>query len=112
LASPGLLSRHYAPRTPAMLLARAELEETLREEPWRSAAVLAFSPLPAEDEDAAGAVHTLLMPAEDVEYAGVLYAALRQADALGVERILIERPSGTSEVWAAVLDRLRRASAE
>ena len=112
LASPGLLSRHYAPRTPAMLLARAELEETLREEPWRSAAVLAFSPLPAEDEDAAGTVHTLLMPAEDVEYAGVLYAALRQADALGVERILIERPSGTSEVWAAVLDRLRRASAE
>lgn len=111
LASPGLLARHYAPRTRTRLLGRAELERELREEPWRSSAVLTLSALDA-GAAVGPAVHALMMPVEDVEYAGVLYAALRQADALGVERILIERPERTSELWAAVLDRLMRASAE
>jgi L-threonylcarbamoyladenylate synthase len=104
--SPGLMSRHYAPSTPTLLLDRAQLEERLRETPWRSSAALVLSELRGVE-----AMQTLLMPADADEYAGVLYAALRRADAMGVERILIERPPALGGVWAAVLDRLTRASA-
>jgi L-threonylcarbamoyladenylate synthase len=50
----------------------------------------------------------LRMPREPGAYAQKLYAALRELDAAGCERILVETPPDTAD-WAAVRDRLQRA---
>lgn len=90
-ASPGQGSRHYAPRTPAVRFAfghRAAAEAAVGD---RRSVVLPIAGTPAE-------------------YARQLYANLRAADgAAGVELILVEMPPETAE-WAAVRDRLARAT--
>ena len=50
------------------------------------------------------------MPREPAAYAARLYAALREADAHGPERIVIEDPPSSGGPWLAVLDRLSRAT--
>ena len=52
----------------------------------------------------------IAMPRSPGPYARFLYASLRDLDAQGYERILIERPPNTF-VWTAVRDRLERAAA-
>ncbi|HEY5899374.1 MAG TPA: L-threonylcarbamoyladenylate synthase [Burkholderiales bacterium] len=99
----GGLERHYAPRTPARLVATHELDREiarLREK----VAVLAFS-RPDERVD-----FWLRMPRDPHAYAHKLYAALRELDSAGCEAILIEAPPEAPE-WAAVRDRLQRACA-
>lgn len=109
LASPGLLSKHYAPSVPARLVSSDELSDLV--ELWNSASaeprvVMSWT------MNGVPAPHTLLlMPSADVEYAAVLYAALRHAESLSPAEILIEEPSTDSAVWEAVWDRLRRACA-
>jgi L-threonylcarbamoyladenylate synthase len=49
------------------------------------------------------------MPRDAEAYARKLYAALRELDQSGCEAILIETPPQDA-VWAAVRDRLRRAT--
>ena len=49
------------------------------------------------------------LPAEAPGYGRELYEALRWADGLGVVEIWIGRPP-EGEAWAAVCDRLERAS--
>jgi L-threonylcarbamoyladenylate synthase len=99
----GGLERHYAPRTPAQLVAPHELDAEIGK--WRNrVAVLAFS-RPDERVD-----YWLRMPKEPAAYAQKLYAALRELDSAGCERILIEAPPA-DDSWAAVRDRLRRAAA-
>ena len=100
--APGTLERHYAPRTPARLIAPHALDAEIGGAGGR-AAVLAFS-RPDERVD-----YWLRMPREPEAYAQRLYAALRELDAAGRELILVESPPDTPE-WAAVLDRLRRAT--
>jgi L-threonylcarbamoyladenylate synthase len=97
----GGLERHYAPRTPARLVATHVLDKeiaALRER----VAVLAFS-RPDERVD-----YWLRMPRDASGYAQRLYAALRELDSAGCDAILIEAPPQTQE-WAAVHDRLERA---
>lgn len=84
-ASPGLHARHYSPKTPLILLNHGQ-------------------PLPT------GRGTLLAMPAEPRDYAAVLYERLHAADAQGWEWIAIERPPPGDE-WAAIRDRLERASA-
>jgi len=98
----GGLERHYAPRTPARLVPVHELD---REIAWLKdkVAVLAFS-RPDERVD-----FWLRMPRDPAAYAQRLYAALRELDAAGCEAILIEAPPDSPE-WAAVRDRLQRAT--
>jgi L-threonylcarbamoyladenylate synthase len=84
-ASPGLHARHYSPRTPLILL-----------EPGQD--------LPP------GRVIRLEMPADPQEYAAVLYEQLHEADAKSADWIAVERPPNGEE-WAAIRDRLERASA-
>lgn len=98
---PGGLERHYAPRTPARLLAPHELDKEIARLRER-VAVLAFS-RPDERVD-----YWLRMPRDAQAYAQRLYAALRELDNAGCEMMLIEAPPDTAE-WAAVRDRLRRA---
>jgi L-threonylcarbamoyladenylate synthase len=101
----GSLASHYAPRTPAELIQRGEL-------PGRAAAlardgeavrVIGIGHLPAGAEG-------LELPATPLDYARHLYAALRAMDAEGADRILVEAAPDGDE-WAAVRDRLQRATA-
>ncbi len=98
LPAPGMLTRHYAPRTPVRLVRDAS---DLQAE---DAVVLAHG------AGASGA-RVIRMPAEAEAYGARLYAALREADESGASVILIEFPDGEGPVWEAIRDRLRRASA-
>jgi L-threonylcarbamoyladenylate synthase len=98
----GGLERHYAPRTPTRLVPTHALDNEIAPLGDR-VAVLAFS-RPDERVD-----FWLRMPREPNAYAQKLYAALRELDSAGCELILIEAPPETPE-WAAVRDRLMRAS--
>ena len=99
----GGLERHYAPRTPARLVATHALDREISALKDR-VAVLAFS-RPDERVD-----YWLRMPREPHGYAQRLYAALRELDGAGCEQILVEAPPEVPE-WAAVRDRLKRACA-
>lgn len=106
LPSPGLLPRHYAPRTPALLVTTDTIPTLLAG--TRRAIILATSPqrLPSP--------HTLIqMPPGPRDYAQRLYDALHQADHAAADLILIERPTSEgpdAELWLAILDRLTRAT--
>jgi len=106
--APGTLAAHYAPRTPAALVApdalRAELAQL--EERDERIAVLA---LRAEAPEGFEGVW-LRAPRDAAAYAHALYANLRALDAAGADSILIEEVPDT-DAWAAVRDRLERASA-
>jgi L-threonylcarbamoyladenylate synthase len=99
----GGLERHYAPRTPAMLVPPHELDAEIAKRRYR-VAVLAFS-RPDERVD-----YWLRMPRDPQAYAQRLYGALRDLDTAGCERILVEAPPEDS-AWDAVRDRLVRATA-
>jgi len=98
----GGLERHYAPRTPARLVPAYQLDREIARLKDK-VAVLAFS-RPDERVD-----YWLRMPRDPQAYAHKLYAALRELDSAHCEAILIEAPPSTPD-WAAVLDRLQRAS--
>ncbi len=101
----GSLRSHYGPRADAELVARDALAARVARAGSDSARVAAIviGPLPA-------GIEGLSLPADPEGYARHLYAALRQLDAEGADRILIERPPERPE-WSAVADRLQRATA-
>jgi L-threonylcarbamoyladenylate synthase len=107
LPSPGMLTRHYAPRTPLEL---AEDDGRTRVLGLRSAGVvvgwLPFSPTEAVDQPE---VLTIPMPLDPAGYAAKIYAALHMLDEAGVQRIVVALPPDQTE-WLAVRDRLRRAA--
>ncbi len=105
LPSPGLLERHYAPRTPLECIssARQRVEQLMGE--GQRVGWLALGdggPPPPR-------VIIRVLPRDPAGYAAVLYAALHELDALGLDRIIADLPPDTPE-WLAVRDRLRRAS--
>ena len=83
-AAPGMYSRHYAPRTPLVLLAKGQPEPK-------------------------GRGRILEMPSEPAAYAACLYAALHEADAEGWDWIALCEPP-VSDAWAGIRDRLKRAA--
>ena len=98
----GSLAAHYAPLTPARLVASEDLEAEIARL-GTTASVMAFS-APDDRVD-----FWVRMPREPRAYAQKLYAALRDLDATEATMLLIEAPPATPE-WQAVLDRLRRAT--
>ncbi len=52
----------------------------------------------------------LAQPLDPADFARELYDTLRRIDALGVQRLLVQRVPGTPD-WDAVRDRLARAAA-
>jgi L-threonylcarbamoyladenylate synthase len=98
----GGLERHYAPKTPALLVPPYQLDAEIAKR-GAAMAVLAFSK-PDERVD-----YWIRMPRDPRLYAQRLYAALRELDTAGCATILIEAPPETDE-WAAVRDRLSRAA--
>lgn len=99
----GALASHYAPRTPAELMARSSIKRAVGRadaEGERYVVLLRGEPIAGVDG--------LTLPADASEYARNLYAALRELDAEDADRILVEAPPDGDE-WAAVRDRLGRA---
>ena len=90
---------HYAPRTRALLVGRADRPDL----PAR-VGYLGF------DAPAMPVARDVRLPSEPAAAARELYAALRELDAAGLDLILIQRPPSGPE-WAGVRDRLERATA-
>jgi len=119
-ASPGMLSKHYAPRAPVTLFCG---------EPGAALAALVGR---ARDASAGGVRVGVLVMREDVaafgdfpvqlvemgtagdleHVAARLYAALRQLDAAGVDVILARDITRDEGLGRAIRDRLRRAASE
>ncbi len=105
---PGSGRSHYAPGTPLALVECKDLGRAVE-------AALAGGERVAVLAHSAGFVASdrvtwRRMPEAPAAYGRALYAALRALDASGADRILVEAvPAG--EPWAAVADRLARASA-
>jgi L-threonylcarbamoyladenylate synthase len=105
LPSPGMLARHYAPRTPLELAedgGEARVEELRR-------AGLRVGWLTSAEREVPGVVVAAL-PDDPEGYAAGLYAALHALDGAGLDRI-VAASLPESEEWLAVRDRLRRAAA-
>jgi L-threonylcarbamoyladenylate synthase len=96
--APGMLARHYAPRTPLRLDAEAVGADE---------ALLAFGPEPL----AGAAASANLSPSGDlVEAAANLFSMLHRLDASGAAAIAV-MPVPEAGLGAAINDRLRRAAA-
>lgn len=106
LASPGLLARHYAPRTPIEVYAdRSRLADRARKldrEGQRVGCVVV-----GQGTGLPGVV--VVMPADAPGYAARLYDELHELDRRELSRILVELPPEADE-WLAVRDRLTRAA--
>jgi L-threonylcarbamoyladenylate synthase len=100
--APGTLASHYAPQARVTLVDAATLESTPGDDATSGVLALAGVPTPI------GLVR-LREPHTVAEYAQVLYSALRDADALGLQRVLAVPPPADG-VGAAVIDRLQRAA--
>jgi L-threonylcarbamoyladenylate synthase len=103
----GTLEAHYAPRTPLVLMPDDSLPITLRNAIVQKerVAVLATHPAPFGHPQ----ILWFTAPADPAGYAHDLYANLRKLDALGVDRIVVQKPVG--QPWQAIYDRLKRAAA-
>jgi len=106
LRSPGMLGRHYAPRTPLECLENGwqRVQELCRA--GKRVGWLTF----AEDtEPIQPELVALTIPNDAASYATQLYAALHTLDDAGLDCIVVDLPPKAEE-WLAIHDRLRRAS--
>jgi L-threonylcarbamoyladenylate synthase len=92
--APGMHHRHYSPRTPLVLSNKPDP---------RGAYLWINHP--------ASAARSVQMPSTPEPYAAQLYSVLHDLDRQAWPVISVEPPPGTVE-WAAVIDRLQRASAK
>src|SRR5262249_38976052 len=109
LPAPGMLPRHYAPRTPLECVEAGwrERAEALCAEGLRVGLVATG---PSGEGGDLGLV-IVGLPADPAGYAARLYAGLHDLDEAGLDRIVVALPPDTP-AWLAVRDRLRRASFE
>jgi L-threonylcarbamoyladenylate synthase len=109
--SPGMLPRHYAPKTPLEVSAAAAdrvtaLVQAGTRVAWRTACTAEprVRSLAASRE-----VLVVPLPGEPPAFAGCLYATLHAIDRRSLDLIIIDAPPDT-DAWRAVTDRLRRAT--
>lgn len=106
--APGTLEKHYAPRTPVMLVEADLIDELARSfaRQGKRVAVLARNARqPLIDK-----LTWIAAPDAVAGYAHDLYANLRLLDDAGCDVMVVEEPPLAME-WAAVRDRLGRAAA-
>jgi L-threonylcarbamoyladenylate synthase len=106
LASPGMLARHYAPKTKLYCENEAAREriEALAARGDR----LAWIPFAAPLDLGQPNVHAVPMPKDPAGYAAKLYAVLHELDEANLTAIVVELPPATDD-WLAIRDRLLRA---
>lgn len=100
LPSPGMLSRHYAPRTKMIFGSMSTVEDAMKE--GKSVGFLGFAESKAKK--------SILMPKDHAAYASKLYDTLHELDREKLDLIIAEPVPETDE-WLAVRDRLHRGSA-
>ena len=120
MPSPGLLPKHYAPRTPLRLFTgdpqslRSALVQGARDALARGARVGALAT--AEDADALRGLPVVIAElgpeADTAAVAARLYAALRELDERGLDVILARAVEVEQGLGRALQDRLRRAASE
>ena len=114
-ASPGLASKHYAPRTRVVLAARGAGFAASLAVASRGATRVGALVWSAEAKSAviSGTALASLatLPADPEGYAHAIFAALHDADAASLDVLVIERVPDDPGWWA-VADRLRRAAEE
>ena len=101
--APGMLPRHYAPRTPLVLCS-----EGVPIGPERRLGLLSLT-VPADCHGFA-AIEILSESGDLREAAANLFAALRRLDAHGLD-LIVARPVPEQGLGRAIMDRLRRAAA-
>jgi L-threonylcarbamoyladenylate synthase len=105
--APGMLATHYAPRTPAKLMARTELLAALAGLGGSNSHISVLAHSVGQPPEFEGAWFDA--PGESARYAQQLYANLRALDAREADEIWIEAPPDGPD-WVAIGDRLRRAT--
>lgn len=105
--SPGMLDRHYAPATPAFRFAKPQWPAAQNWIAQQPKVVLlttdpALTPPPPHE--------AIVLPADAAACARVLYASLREADTREGSSLLVLMPDTSDGLWAAIADRLRRAT--
>ncbi|MBL8830275.1 MAG: threonylcarbamoyl-AMP synthase [Planctomycetaceae bacterium] len=104
--SPGMLARHYAPLIPLEICPRGvERAQELSASGQRVALV---THLPVAHS--LPSVQVAILSNDPAGYASRLYQTLYELESSGIERIVVVTPPQSAE-WAAIHDRLRRASA-
>jgi L-threonylcarbamoyladenylate synthase len=94
--SPGMAARHYSPRTPLMIVnTPSEMPDRLGAYVWWNTSGLT--------------ARSVRMPDDPVAYARRIYSVLHDLDQENWPWIAVEAPPETSG-WAAIADRLKRAS--
>ncbi len=111
LPAPGMIRKHYAPKTKLLVLRWAGESDLLaqlaaRRRPPARCHVIAHVNIPAAKSFAGVSV----MPHDAGAFARALYAELHRCDQAGAAAIVVEAPPETPE-WSAIANRLRRAAA-
>lgn len=106
LRSPGMLGRHYAPRTP---LECAEDGSHRVEQLCRTGKRVGWLTFAEDTGPTRSEIVALTMPKDTAGYAAQLYGALHTLDDAGLDCIVVDLPPKTED-WLAVHDRLQRAS--
>ncbi|MEO0055137.1 MAG: hypothetical protein RLZZ50_1084 [Verrucomicrobiota bacterium] len=106
--APGMLARHYSPKTPLRLHARLDADALDRLPADEALLLLRRPSRPGRDSR----LHWLSERGDLAEIARSLFAALRRLDAAEWRVIHAELPVGEEGLAAAVRDRLNRAAAK
>ncbi len=109
--APGMLDKHYAPRTPLRIVPAGRLfnEVSAKIVFGHSVGVLELARESSKLPYLERGVFRFSMPVAPEDYAQCLYATLRQADDAQLDYLIVEQvPEG--EEWLAINDRLRRAA--
>jgi L-threonylcarbamoyladenylate synthase len=111
LRSPGLLQKHYSPKTKLTVLNwrdEADLRFQLSTFNFQLSTVhvIAHTKIPSGENFADVSV----MPHDAEAFARAFYAELHRCDVAAAELIVVEAPPETPE-WSGIADRLRRAAA-
>jgi L-threonylcarbamoyladenylate synthase len=112
--APGMHERHYSPRTRLIVLADpGSLPEGRGAWLWREHSLVALTPTQTVVHVPSvldiPSVLQIRMPIEPNDYAAKLYSTLHDLDRQKLDWIAVEAPP-TQPEWAAILDRLTRAS--
>jgi L-threonylcarbamoyladenylate synthase len=109
--APGMLEKHYAPRTPLRIVSTERLFNEVSKMIvfGQRVGILELDREPSKLPFLERGVFRYSMPNTSDEYAQRLYASLRQADDAQLDYLIVEQVP-QSEEWLAVNDRLRRAA--
>ncbi|HEY3161063.1 MAG TPA: L-threonylcarbamoyladenylate synthase [Vicinamibacterales bacterium] len=119
MASPGMLPKHYSPKTPVILFegnretALAEMTRDAQRRAGRGDSIVVLSYAEDAGELRNLGVRIVELAAEEnpAAVAARLYAALRECDELGASAILVRSVTTSHPLTSAIQDRLRRAAA-